>query len=99
MTLTEKAWLQRVRHTARLYGWHCYHTHDSRRSEPGFPDVTLVRDGRLLFAELKAAKGRVTRDQQAWLSALAGCGPPQVHIWRPADWPEVLAELRRERPL
>ena len=92
--MTERAWLGRVRDLAQLHRWRTYHTHDSRRSEPGFPDLVLVRGPRLVVAELKTAAGRVTPDQRAWLDALHGCGPPEVHLWRPDDWPTVLATLR-----
>lgn len=56
---------------AKYCGWSLqYHTFDSRRSAPGFPDVVLVRGARLLFIEVKTAKGRVTPEQQAWWLAL-----------------------------
>lgn len=83
--MTEAQLLQAVRDLAKLRGWLCYHTHDSRRSEPGFPDLVLVhpRSGDLVLAELKAAKGRVSVPQQTWIDALAGAGIT-VHVWRPA---------------
>ena len=59
---------------ARLRGWLVYHTRDSRGSQPGYPDLTLVRGGRLIFAELKTDTGRVRVEQQAWLAALAFAG-------------------------
>ena len=92
--IREASLLDNVRRTARLYGWRTYHTHDSRRSEPGFPDIVMVRGSRLVFAELKTARGRVTPDQRAWLDALHGVGAPEVHLWRPDDWPQVLDVLR-----
>lgn len=58
--LLEAPWTRTVVDCAELYGWRGYHTHDSRRSAAGFPDVTLVRVDPLLvelpeliFAELK----------------------------------------------
>ena len=38
---------------AKLCGWRPYHTHDSRRSAAGFPDLILIKDGWLIAAELK----------------------------------------------
>ena len=58
--------------TARMLGWMVYHTFDSRRSAEGFPDLVMVRDGRLIFAELKSQKGKRRPEQGDWLNEL-GC--------------------------
>ena len=42
-------------------GWRTYHTHDSRRSNPGFPDVVGVKGSRLIFLELKSEKGKTPK--------------------------------------
>lgn len=82
-------------------GWLAYHTYDSRRSTAGFPDLALVRAPRLILAELKDAKGRVSPDQSRWahelelvaavVEDLAGVaistgGLVVYRLWRPADW-------------
>lgn len=95
--IPERAYLQRIRETAALYGWKCYHTHDSRKSEPGFPDLVLTRAGVVIFAELKTDTGKVTTAQLAWLSALEQCPGVQAHVWRPRDWPQVLRTLQQPR--
>lgn len=84
--VTEKQLLEAVRDLARLTGWLVYHTHDSRRSEPGFPDLVMTRRGRLIFAELKSEKGRLTPQQHEWMDALVGRKDWEVYLWRPADW-------------
>lgn len=68
-----------------------YHTHDSRRSEPGFPDLVLVKGTRLIFAELKADTGRVSPAQQRWLDALGATS--RAVVWRPRDWRQLSREL------
>ena len=79
---------------AEMYGWRWYHTHDSRKSPPGFPDLVLVRGDRLIFAELKTQRGRLTVDQVSWLAELqATCA--EVFVWRPSDLPQIAAILRR----
>ena len=73
---------------ARTCGWKVYHTHDSRRSEWGYPDLTMVRvrDCRLLFVELKSAKGVVSTEQQLWLHAFSRIAQAEVCVWRPEHW-------------
>lgn len=83
------AWSERelqsyVQATAKQLGLLCYHTHDSRRSEPGFPDCVLVGPAGLLFAELKAERGRLTVEQRRWGSKLAQAGAAWT-VWRPRD--------------
>lgn len=62
-----------------------YHTFDSRKSEPGFPDeiIVLPTQGRMIVAELKAEKGRVTPDQARWLEAFTAIAGTEVRVWRP----------------
>lgn len=84
----EDSLLDRVTQLARLHGWLVYHTYDSQRSEPGFPDLTMVRGGRVVFRELKREKGRVSPHQKVWLEALATAGADAA-VWRPSDWEEI----------
>lgn len=83
--LSEKQLQQAVIDLARLLGFAVYHTHDSRRSVSGYPDLTLAKGRRLIFAELKTAKGRVKPLQQEWLDRLQRTGA-EAYVWRPADW-------------
>ena len=59
---------------------------------PGLPDLVMARGGRVLLAELKTDRGRVTPDQQAWLDAAGEHG----RLWRPADWQTIQNELGRK---
>lgn len=87
--------------TVQKLGGLTYHTHDSRRSASGFPDLVIVfpRSGGLLFVELKSATGRVSADQQRWLDALGTVRLTtvrEVHLWRPSDWPNpIVPTLQR----
>lgn len=84
---------------AKGLGFLAYHTYDSRRSEPGYPDLHLVHAVRAvsMFRELKSTKGRVSPDQKKWGHALTAAGH-DFAIWRPADVVSgrVLAELQGE---
>lgn len=84
--MTEAQFMTAVRQLAGLRGYLTYHTHRSDRSEPGFPDLVLVHpgSGHLVFAELKAAKGRVSAAQHVWIDALRRAGQ-NAYIWYPAD--------------
>ena len=84
--MRERDLLELVRDLARYRGWLVYHTHDSRRSEPGFPDLCLVRGDRVIFAELKASKGVLSQAQREWVAALTNARGVEVYVWRPIDW-------------
>lgn len=76
-----------------LHGWLAYHTFDSRRSAPGFPDIVAVKGRRLLVLELKTDTGKVTTEQHVWLAAFAGVDDVDVCIVRPADSLDELEAL------
>lgn len=82
--MSEVELLGHVRTLARGLSWLCYHTHRSDRSEPGFPDLVLIKSGRMLVRELKREGGRTTAAQDAWLTAYAACGV-DTGIWTPTD--------------
>ncbi len=65
---------------ARGLNFRCYHTLRSKGSEPGFPDWTLVRE-RVVFLELKTAKGTVSDAQSAWLTDIHRAG--EAYVVRP----------------
>ena len=78
------------------------HIHDSRRGlGAGYPDLTLLHraTGALLFAELKAANGRVSPQQQEWSDDFTKVGHA-VHVWRSAHFATgvIQAALRPPRP-
>ncbi len=89
IAVTEKEWQRTVVEAASVLGWTCYHTHDSRRSSAGFPDLTLVHPTHgVVWMELKSARGRLTVDQEWWIVLLQGAGA-RAGVFRPSDWPIV----------
>lgn len=101
---SERQWQEQVMELAALFGWQAWHFHDSRREvrpgvyvgdkdARGWPDLVLVRE-RVVFVELKAEKGRVTKAQAACLLALGRAGV-EVYVWRPSDIGKVKDILRR----
>lgn len=89
--MTEKQFQSIVVHYAKNRGWKVYHTYDSRRSEPGFPDLVLVRD-RVLFRELKTENGRLTQAQKDWQVALTE-GGADYKMYRPSMIKDIYKEL------
>jgi hypothetical protein len=82
---------------ARL-GLSCYHTYDSRRSTPGFPDCVIVGE-RILFRELKSRDGVLTPEQRRWGSRITRAGGDWA-VWRPVDWQNmtIMNQLLTIRP-
>ena len=72
---------------AKLLGYLHYHTHDSRRSPEGFPDLVLahVKTGVVLWIECKSEHGELSDDQAKWGRALVA-GNARYFIFRPHDW-------------
>lgn len=90
--MSERDWQRMVLDLAGLYGWRVYHTFDSRRSQPGFPDLVLVRNFELLFCELKTDQGYITREQRDWLDALGRVG---AGVRRCVDEADIAEPLRQ----
>lgn len=95
--ISEKNFQAQILQLANLTGWKCYHTHDSRRSQKGFPDLVLVRSPLVLFVELKSEDGKLRPEQEAWLEALSRCEGVEARLWRPGMWPEIEEILCRRR--
>jgi hypothetical protein len=94
--MTESELQTAVTEMCTWLGLRYYHTHDSRRSNPGFPDLVIVGPSGVLFAELKSQHGRIRPDQKHWLHDLRAAGA-QVALWFPDDLKTgvVLRELKR----
>ena len=93
--MTEAEHEQGVIEYAQLNGWKIYHTRNSKGSVAGFPDLLLVRAGRLIFAELKTLKGKLTPAQEEWLDLLTEVSGIICYVWRPNEWPEIEEVLKR----
>ena len=79
--MKEREFQSQVVSLAKRLGYSVYHTYDSRRSEPGFPDLVCVRD-RVIFVELKTEKGRLSAAQRTWIERLANADA-EIYVWRP----------------
>ena len=79
---SEATFQREVIKLARAHGWLVHAQRPARtkrgwataiQGDPGFPDLVLVRQRRIIFAELKTETGRLPGDQRAWLGALEAC--------------------------
>ena len=91
--MSERDYQKQIVELAETLGWRVYHTHDSRRSNPGFPDLVLVRDSRLVFIEVKRQSGKLSLAQKDWLTALSEVAEVTTLIARPSDWEQVASCL------
>ena len=96
-SVTERDWQGYVVALARLHGWLVYHPLDSRGSTAGYPDLTMVRDGRLVVAELKSMAGKVSVAQEQWLAAFGAVPGVLADVWRPSDRTTVDQILKGDR--
>lgn len=50
----------------------------------GYPDLTIVGAGGVIWRELKADQGRLSAEQKLWIQRLVEAGA-DVAVWRPRD--------------
>lgn len=92
----EKHLQESIIRRAGLLGWAHYHPYDSRKSVPGYPDLTLVHpDHGVLWLELKTMVGKISAHQAQWIDLLTAAGQ-RVYVIRPSDMEFVEALLRGE---
>lgn len=93
--LSEDEFTANVIELCRLLRLYVYHTHDSRRSEPGFLDLMIVGPGGVMFVELKTRTGRLRPEQERVLGLLTAAGAVAV-LRRPEHLADgtLAAELR-----
>lgn len=95
---TEREFQARVTELARINGWSVYSVPDSRRATlSGYPDLTMWRtsDRRLIFAELKRERGRISPAQEIIIGQLRALRLAEVYLWKPSDWPEIVETLKK----
>lgn len=103
---TEAQFLKMVMELANILGWKTAHFRPALTARgwrtavqgdgKGFPDLVMVKDGHIIFAELKVPPNKLTREQDVWIESLGLCwsGTVSVFVWTPDDWPEIEKTLR-----
>ena len=104
--MTGRDWEGQVIDLAVLFNWRVHHVRPARTEHgwrtplsghPGFPDLVLARNGRVIFAELKSGAAVLDANQKAWRDAFEpSAGPPLVEwcCWYPKDWDQIVEALR-----
>jgi hypothetical protein len=98
-TITEKEFTSQVIQLARLFGWRVSHFRPAQTRHgwrtavsgdgAGFPDLVMVRGGRMIVAELKVGRNKATAEQNRWLDAFRAVPGCRVYLWFPCDWPMI----------
>lgn len=93
--MTERELQDAIAGMAQALGWKVAHVRPARTEHgwrtpwqydgKGFPDLTLVKAGRLIFAELKSGRGNLSAEQSVWIDALEDAGI-NVYVWSPTHW-------------
>jgi len=102
-SVTEAAFQAQVVELARLFGWKLHHTRPAMvagrwmtplTGDAGFPDLVLAhQDHGVVFAELKADRGRLSPGQRDWRTELELAGA-EVYVWRPQDLDFIVRRLQ-----
>jgi hypothetical protein len=101
--VNEAQWQAQVVQLAHTLGWLVQHTRPAKvgdkwmtpiTGDVGFPDLVLAHPDRgVVFAELKAERGRMSKGQVRWASTLKAAGA-DCYLWRPDDLLQVMKRLR-----
>lgn len=95
--LSERELQDQILAEAKTYNWLVFHDNDSRRNNAGFPDLVLVKDGKIIFAELKreSKRAKLRDDQVIWIEELGRASGENVMVavWRPSDRDRIWAVL------
>ena len=101
----EKDFQAQVIHRAQFLGWRVFYIPDwvwnliipamaKKRikrdwAAPGFPDLVMVRRGRLVLAECKTNKGILRQPQKDWGDDLKQVDGVEYYVWRPRDQDQI----------
>lgn len=58
----------------------------------GFPDLNLVRPGRVIYIEVKSDKGKQSPEQVEWERTIRASGA-EYYLVRPGDWDKMVGVL------
>ena len=95
--MSEAEWQEQIVSYARMNDWLVHHNADSRRSDPGLPDLILVRGDTVMFLECKKMTGKMRQEQTLWMGRLKTATQVKSAVVRPSDWDTLEEQLRSLR--
>ena len=103
---SERTFQNSIMRLAIESGWLGYCHPDSRKSAsistPGFPDIFLLKPGRVVIMETKMPKNKAHDDQLIWLTILYSLLSIlssirlTIGVFYPDDWPEIERIIKEE---
>lgn len=106
LTADEAAFQKRVVDLAHRAGWRTNHTYRARTGKggwrttttgTGFPDLTIIKPGRLVMLELKMPGNDATPEQREWLDLFDSVPGCVARVVWPADWEWIVTTLTARR--
>lgn len=97
--MTEAEFIQQVIELAHWMHWRVAHFRPARTErgwrtpmsgDTGFPDLVLARRGRVIFAELKVGRNKMSSAQIEWAEQIGG----EFYLWYPEQLPEIQEVLK-----
>ena len=87
--LSERDFQKQVVELAKTLGYKVYHPYRSDKSEPGWPDLALVKGDTLFLWELKTERGKLSPAQTEWMAALQEVREVRCALVKPSDWNDI----------
>lgn len=101
--VSEALFTQQVLQLASALNWRSAHFRPAMTSQgwrtpvqgdgKGFFDLVLIRTPRVIFAELKSERGKLSPEQVEWMESVAGC-PTENYTWKPNQLDDVARILK-----
>lgn len=94
--MSEKALQNAIAEMAQTLGYLVFHARPAMNKDgtwvtpvkydgKGYPDLTIVGHDKVLFVEVKSAKGVVSPEQAAWIEEMQKTSN-YAAVWYPSDW-------------
>jgi DNA-binding transcriptional ArsR family regulator len=77
-----------VTQAAEQLGWIVVHFPNAMMNPTGWPDLILLKNGRVVFAELKVGGNTLSTAQEEWRELLLA-HEFEHYVWYPEDWGQI----------